>query len=68
MGSCRSASSHSNITLKHGAIYAYDDLRGIGTYAWVQGQGTRKDGLIVLQGQQRSAEPRWWKFKRMEFQ
>ena len=39
--------SHSNITLKHGAIYAYDDLWDW-HYGWVQGQGTRKDGLIVL--------------------
>ena len=39
--------SHSNITLKHGAIYAYDDLWDW-HYGWVQGKGTRKDGLIVL--------------------
>lgn len=54
--------SHSNITLKHGAIYSYDDLWDW-HYAWVQGQGTRKDGLIVLQDS--SGQPaKMWKFKR----
>jgi phage tail-like protein len=54
--------SHSNITLKHGAIYAYDDLWDW-HYGWVQGQGTRKDGLIVLNDN--SGTPaKIWKFKR----
>ena len=39
--------SHGNITLKRGVIYLEDDL-----WTWhqgfVQGAGTRKDGLIVL--------------------
>jgi phage tail-like protein len=54
--------SHSNITLKHGAIYAYDDLWDW-HHGWVQGQGTRKDGLIVLNDN--SGTPaKIWKFKR----
>jgi phage tail-like protein len=54
--------SHSNITLKHGAIYAYDDLWDW-HYSWVQGQGKRKDGLIVLNNN--SGQPaKMWKFKR----
>ena len=54
--------SHSNITLKHGAIYAYDDLWDW-HYGWVQGQGKRKDGLIVLNDN--SGQPaKIWKFKR----
>ncbi|HKE25408.1 MAG TPA: phage tail protein [Bryobacteraceae bacterium] len=54
--------SHSNITLKHGAIYAYDDLWDW-HYSWVTGQGTRKDGLIVLKDN--SGQPaKMWKFKR----
>jgi phage tail-like protein len=54
--------SHSNITLKHGAIYAYDDLWDW-HYSWVQGQGTRKDGLIVLNDN--SGQPaKIWKFRR----
>jgi phage tail-like protein len=54
--------SHSNITLKHGVIYLYDDL-----WNWhngfVQGNGTRKDGLIVLQNESR-LPAKIWKFKR----
>lgn len=54
--------SQSNITLKHGAIYAYDDLWDW-HYAWVQGQGKRKDGLIVLNDS--SGQPaKIWKFRR----
>lgn len=54
--------SHSNITLKHGAIYLYDDLWSW-HYDWVQGRGTRKDGLIVLNNN--SGQPaKIWKFKR----
>jgi phage tail-like protein len=54
--------SHSNITLKHGAIYLYDDLWSW-HYDWVQGKGTRKDGLIVLKDN--AGRPaKIWKFKR----
>ena len=54
--------SHSNITLKHGSIYAYDDLFDW-HYSWVQGQGTRKDGLIVL-NDSTGAPAKMWKFTR----
>ena len=40
--------THSNITLRHGVIFQYDDL-WTWHYGWVQGQGSRKDALIVLQ-------------------
>jgi phage tail-like protein len=54
--------SHSNIILKHGAIYLYDDLWDW-HYSWVQGQGKRKDGLIVLNDN--GGQPaKMWKFKR----
>jgi phage tail-like protein len=54
--------SHSNITMKHGAIYLYDDLWDW-HYSWVQGQGKRKDGLIVLNDS--SGQPaKIWKFRR----
>lgn len=54
--------SHSNITLKHGAIYSYDDLWDW-HYGWVQGRGTRKDGLIVLNDN--GGQPaKMWKFRR----
>lgn len=54
--------SHSNITLKHGVIFLYDDLWNW-HYAWVTGQGTRKDGLIVLEDE--AGNPaKIWKFKR----
>jgi phage tail-like protein len=54
--------SHSNITLKHGAIYAYDDLWDW-HYSWVQGKGTRKDGAIVLCDN--TGQPaKKWKFSR----
>ena len=54
--------SHSNVTLKHGAIYAYDDLWDW-HYSWVQGQGKRKDGLIVL-NDNRGQPAKIWKFRR----
>lgn len=54
--------SHSNITLKHGVIYLYDDLWNW-HYGFVQGNGTRKDGLIVLQNESRMPA-KIWKFKR----
>jgi phage tail-like protein len=54
--------SHSNITLKHGSIYAYDDLWDW-HYGWVQGQGTRRDGLIVLNDSS-GAPAKMWKFSR----
>jgi phage tail-like protein len=51
-----------NITLKHGVIYLYDDL-----WTWhngfVLGNGTRKDGLIVLLDESRSPA-KVWKFAR----
>lgn len=54
--------SQSNITLKHGAIYLYDDLWDW-HFGWVQGNGKRKDGLIVLSDN--SGTPaKIWKFKR----
>lgn len=54
--------SHGNITLKRGVIYLEDDL-----WTWhqgfVQGAGTRKDGLIVLLDEGRKPA-KVWKFKR----
>jgi phage tail-like protein len=54
--------SHANITLKHGVIYLYDDLWSW-HYDWVQGQGKRKDGLIVLLDEARRPA-KVWKFTR----
>jgi phage tail-like protein len=54
--------SHSNLTLKHGVIYLYDDL-WTWHYDWVQGVGKRKDGLIVLMDEARKPA-KVWKFKR----
>lgn len=53
--------SHSNLTLKHGVIYLYDDL-WTWHNDWVQGVGKRKDGLIVLLDESRSPA-KVWKFK-----
>ncbi len=54
--------SFSNITLKHGEIYLYDDL-----WSWhhdfVLGKGKRKDGLVVLLDEGRKPA-KVWKFKR----
>jgi phage tail-like protein len=54
--------SFANLTLKHGVIYLYDDL-----WSWhndfVQGNGNRKDGLIVLLDESRTPA-KVWKFKR----
>ncbi len=54
--------SFSNITLKHGVIYLYDDL-----WSWhntfVQGHGKRKDGLIVLLDEARRPA-KVWKFRK----
>lgn len=54
--------SFSNITLKHGVIYLYDDL-----WTWhnefVLGKGKRRDGLIVLLDESRKPA-KVWKFKR----
>ncbi len=52
---------HSNLTLRHGLIYLYDDL-WTWHYSWVQGVGKRKDGLIVLMDDARNAT-KIWKFK-----
>lgn len=54
--------SHSNITLKHGVIYLYDDLWSWHN-DWVKGKGKRKDGLIVLQDEAHRPA-KIWKFKR----
>jgi len=54
--------SHSNITLKRGLIYLYDDL-WTWHYDFVQGQGKRKDGLIFLLDEARRPAKEW-KFKR----
>ena len=54
--------TYSNVVLKHGAIYLYDDLWDW-HYGWVQGTGTRKDGLIVLLNEARQPA-KIWKFKR----
>ena len=54
--------SFGNLTLKHGVIYLYDDL-----WSWhfdfVQGQGKRKDGLVVLLDEARRPA-KVWKFRR----
>jgi len=54
--------SHGNIILKRGMIYLEDDL-----WTWhqsfVQGAGTRRDGLIVLLNESH-APAKVWKFKR----
>jgi phage tail-like protein len=54
--------TYSNITLKHGVIYLYDDLWSWHS-DWVQGRGKRKDGLIVLQDESRTPA-KVWKFHR----
>jgi phage tail-like protein len=54
--------THANITLKHGVIFLYDDL-WTWHNGWVQGQGTRRDGLIVLMDEGRNPA-KVWKFKR----
>ncbi len=54
--------SYSNLTLKHGVIYLYDDL-WTWHYEWVQGIGKRKDGLVVLLDESRKPA-KVWKFKR----
>ena len=53
--------TYSNLTLKHGVIYLYDDL-WTWHFNWVQGIGTRKDGLVVLLDESRSPA-KIWKFK-----
>lgn len=54
--------SFSNLVLKHGVIFLYDDLWSWHN-DWVQGLGKRKDGLIVLLDESRSPA-KVWKFKR----
>jgi phage tail-like protein len=54
--------TYSNLVLKHGAIYLYDDLWDW-HYSWVQGTGKRKDGLIVLLNEA-GLPAKIWKFKR----
>jgi phage tail-like protein len=54
--------SHGNITLKRGVIYLEDDL-----WTWhqdfVQGNGKRRDGLILLLDESRTPA-KVWKFRR----
>ncbi len=50
--------SFSNITLKHGVIYLYDDLWN----DFVLGKGKRKDGLIALLDEARQPA-KIWRFK-----
>ena len=54
--------SYSNLMLKHGVIFLYDDL-WTWHNDWVQGNGKRKDGLIVLLDESRTPS-KVWKFKR----
>jgi phage tail-like protein len=54
--------THSHITLKTGVIFLYDQL-WTWHNDWVQGRGTRKDGLIVLQDEAHNPA-KIWKFKR----
>lgn len=54
--------THTNITLRHGVIYLYDDLWRW-HYDFVLGKGKRKDGLIVLLDESRKPA-KVWKFKR----
>ena len=54
--------SYSNIVLRRGMIYLYDDLWDW-HYGWVQGAGKRKDGLVVLLNEARQPA-KIWKFKR----
>lgn len=53
--------SYSNLTLKHGLISLDDDLWSW-HYDWVQGVGTRKDGLIFLLDDTRTPA-KVWRFK-----
>src|SRR5262249_10428177 len=53
--------TYANLTLKHGVIYLYNDL-WTWHYNWVQGTGTRKDGLLVLLDEARNPA-KIWKFK-----
>jgi phage tail-like protein len=53
--------SYANITLKHGAVWEYDDLWDW-HYGWVQGRGVRKDGLITL-NDNRGHAAKIWKFR-----
>lgn len=55
-------SSHSNITLRQGAIYLYDDLWSW-HFDWVEGKGQRKDGLIT-QLDEAGQPAKIWKWKR----
>lgn len=53
---------YSDIMLKRGVIYQYDDLWNW-HYEWVQGGGTRRDGLITL-ADEGHTPLKVWKFKR----
>ncbi|WP_353064450.1 phage tail protein [Tunturibacter psychrotolerans] len=54
--------TYSNLILKHGVISLDDDLWSW-HYDWVQGLGTRKDGLVVLLDSTQAAA-KIWRFKR----
>jgi phage tail-like protein len=54
--------TYSNLVLKRGVIYLYDDLWNW-HHSWVQGAGTRKDGLVVLLDEAQKPA-KIWKFKR----
>lgn len=54
--------SFANLTLKHGAIYLYDDL-WTWHREWVEGHGKRKDGVIALLDEAKQPA-KIWKFKR----
>jgi phage tail-like protein len=53
--------SYSNLTLKHGLISLDDDLWSW-HYDWVQGVGTRKDGLVFLLDDSQTPA-KVWRFK-----
>jgi phage tail-like protein len=54
--------SYSNIVLKHGVIFKYDDMWKWHN-DWVTGKSKRKDGIIVLQDEARRPA-KLWRFKR----
>jgi len=54
--------SFSNIVLRHGVIFQYDDL-WTWHNEWVRGSGKRKDGVIVLRDESRTPA-KVWRFKR----
>lgn len=53
--------TYGNLTLKNGVIYLNDDLWNW-HYSWVQGIGTRKDGLVFLLDDTQTPS-KIWRFK-----